>query len=169
MLFVCVGNLCRSPLAERLLAARLAGEPFAVSSAGVSVRAGATMAPEAAAELAARGGSAAGFVSRRLTEEMLRRADLVLTATQDLRSRLLADLPGALHRSFTIREFAALVDEVDAGTPSELVAAAAAARSEARPGDYDVPDPWKRGPEEHARAASLIDEAVDHVAKALLR
>ncbi|MFN2560552.1 MAG: low molecular weight phosphatase family protein, partial [Jatrophihabitans sp.] len=35
VLFVCTGNVCRSPLAERLMRARLApGLPVAVSSAG---------------------------------------------------------------------------------------------------------------------------------------
>ena len=49
ILFVCVGNVCRSPLGERLLAARLPADRFEVSSAGVGALAGAAMDPEAAA------------------------------------------------------------------------------------------------------------------------
>ena len=50
VLVVCVGNVCRSPLGERLLAARL-GDGFEVTSAGVGALVGEPMDPEAAAHL----------------------------------------------------------------------------------------------------------------------
>lgn len=172
VLFVCVGNVCRSALAERLLRARLGStDRVEVTSAGVLARAGDTMDPDTVAELIARGGSPEGFVSRQLEEQMLREADLVLVATRELRSRVLEDVPAALRRTFTIREFAALLDEVDpvAGRrdPRTLVAAAAEQRSSARLEEYDVPDPFRRGPESHAIAARLVSEAVERIAKAL--
>jgi len=40
VLFVCIGNVCRSPLGERLLAAKLRSEAFEVSSAGVGAMVG---------------------------------------------------------------------------------------------------------------------------------
>lgn len=172
VLFVCIGNVCRSPLGERLMRLRLHDDRFAVVSAGVNALHGSAMSPEAAAELEARGGTAEGFVARRLTEAMVREADLVLTATLEIRSRVLGEHPAALRRTFTVREFAALLEEVD--NPDEpdlsgLVAAAAAARSRARLDDYDVPDPWQRSLEVHARAAALMDEAVSRIAKGLAR
>ncbi|WP_310962254.1 arsenate reductase/protein-tyrosine-phosphatase family protein [Nocardioides terrisoli] len=169
VLFVCIGNVCRSPLGERLMQLRLPAEGFEVASAGVNALEGAPMSPESAAELAARGGRADGFVARRLTEQMLRDADLVLTATLEIRSRVLSEVPSALRRTFTVREFAALLEEVDDPDLNGLVAAAAAARSRARLEDYDVPDPWQRGLELHARAATLMDEAVSRIAKGLSR
>ncbi|HEY6934477.1 MAG TPA: adenylyl-sulfate kinase, partial [Marmoricola sp.] len=118
VLFVCIGNVCRSPFGERLLAARLAGADVAVSSAGVAAMVGAPMSPEAAAELEQYGATADGFTARQLTPAMVRDADLVLTATRELRSRVLAETPSALRRTFTVLEFAALLDLVEPATPA---------------------------------------------------
>lgn len=167
VLFVCVGNVCRSPLGERLLAQRLSGHDVEVASAGVAALVGSPMSPEAAAQLEAYDGSADGFAARQLTAAMLREADLVLTATRELRSRVLSEVPSALRRTFTVLEFAALLDEVDPAPPAELVAEAASARSLLGPAELDVPDPFRRGEEAHARAAALMAPAVDRIAVAL--
>lgn len=167
VLFVCIGNVCRSPFGERLLAQRLQGHDIEVSSAGVAALVGAEMSPEAAAQLEGYGGSPDGFVSRQLTPSMLRDADLVLTATRELRSRVLAEAPAALRRTFTVLELAALLDQVDPAPPAELVAGAAAARSSLGPVELDIPDPYGRGEEAHALAASLMAGAVDRIAAAL--
>lgn len=168
VLFVCVGNVCRSPLGERLLRLRLPDDGFHVTSAGTIGIEGAPMAPDAAAELELRGGSAEGFVARRLTEAMVHGSDLVLAATLDIRSRILSEVPSALRRTFTVRELAALLDEVDEDDDlGALIARAAAVRSRARLDDYDIPDPYLRGPEEHARSAALMSEAVERIAKRL--
>jgi protein-tyrosine phosphatase len=175
VLFVCIGNVCRSPLGERLLRAALPEERFVVESAGINGLEGSAMSPEAAGELVALGGDASGFVARRLTEQMVRDADLVLAATTEIRSRVLGETPSALRRTFTVREFAALLDEVDPaldGNPGELrglVARAAAARSRVRLEDPDIPDPYRRPAEAHALAARLMAAAVDRIAKGLDR
>jgi protein-tyrosine phosphatase len=167
VLFVCVGNVCRSPMGERLLRIRLPEDRFEVASAGVNALEGAPMSPDTVVELTARGGRADGFVARRLTEDMLHQADLVLVATRELRSRVLAETPSALRRTFTVREFAALLDEVDSDDLREVVAQAAELRSRARLTDYDIPDPFQRGPEAQALAATLMTEAVERIAKGL--
>jgi protein-tyrosine phosphatase len=165
VLFVCVGNVCRSPLGERLLQMRLPTDRFEVASAGVNALEGSPISPDTLVELEARGGRADGFVARRLEDGMLQLADLVLVATRDLRSRVLAEAPWALRRTFTVREFAALLDEVDGDSPAQLVAQAAAHRSRARLADYDIPDPYQRGPEAQAEAAALMADAVERIAK----
>lgn len=168
VLFVCIGNVCRSPLGERLLRARLP-EQYDVSSAGVGALVGAPMDPDAAAQLAGLGGSAEGFVARQLSEQMVHQADLLLTATLEIRSRVLSEYPTALHRTFTVREFAALLDHTDDQTPTGVVEQAAAARSRAKDLDLDVPDPFRRTSEEHAEAARLMAEAVERIAEGLPR
>jgi protein-tyrosine phosphatase len=168
VLFVCLGNVCRSPFGERLLAQRVQGSGIEVASAGVAAMVGAQISPEAAVLLQEYGGTADGFVARQLTPSMVREADLVLTATTELRSRVLAETPGALRRTFTVLELAALLDHVQPAPPAELVAQAAAARSLLGPAELDVPDPYGRGDEAHARAASLMATAVDRIAAALV-
>jgi protein-tyrosine phosphatase len=167
VLFVCIGNVCRSPFGERLLAARLAGADVEVASAGVAAMVGAPMSREAAAELEQYGGTADGFTARQLTPAMVRDADLVLTATRELRSRVLSETPSALRRTFTVLEFAALLDLVAPAPPAELVAEAAAARSLLESTELDVPDPFRRGEDAHALAARLMAGAVDRIAAAL--
>ena len=167
VLFVCVGNVCRSPLGERLLAQRLAGHDVEVGSAGIAAMVGSPIAPEAAAQLEAYGGSADGFAARQLTSDLVRDADLVLTATRELRSQVLSEAPAALRRTFTVLEFAALLDQIDPAPPAELVAEAASARSLLGPVELDIPDPFRRGEQAHARAAALMVPAVERIAAAL--
>lgn len=169
VLFVCIGNVCRSPVGERLLAARLPVDRFEVASAGVGAMVGYAMSRYAAEELRAYGGDPTGFAARQLTPEMVEGSDLVLTATRELRSQVLAEAPAALRRTFTILEFAALVDQAEATTPVELVKWAGAHRSLVSNQPQDVPDPYRRGAEEHARAARAIDTAVQQIAKGLDR
>lgn len=168
VLFVCIGNVCRSPLGERLLASRLPQERFAVSSAGVGALVGSPMDPQAAAQLESYGGSADGFVARALTREMVQESDLVLAATRAIRSRVLEDAPAALRRTFTVRELATLLDVIEPDDdPVVLVRTAAEERSRAALDDYDVPDPYGRGDEAHAVAAEAMATAVERIAKGL--
>ncbi len=167
VLFVCIGNVCRSPLGERLLASRLREEDFEVSSAGIAAMVGAPMTPEPALHLESYGGSADGFAARQLVPGMVNESDLVLTATKAIRSRVLEDSPGALRRTFTVLELAALLDVVPADSdPAALVRSAAEERSRAALDDYDIPDPFGRGDEAHLVAAQSMAAAVERIAKA---
>ena len=169
VLFVCVGNVCRSPLGELLLAPLLPGG-FEVSSAGVAALVDEPMAPEAATHVVAAGLSASEFRSRQLLPSMVEDSDLVLAATRAIRSRVLEDTPGALRRTFTVLEFAALVDLVEPAPgegPAGLVRQAAAERSRSTLDDDDIPDPYRRGVEANARAAALMSDAVKRIAAGL--
>src|SRR5436190_1104607 len=91
VLHVCMGNICRSPMAERLLhqAARervgdKVDELLLSQSAGTGGwHEGDPMNPPAARELRRRGGDGTGFTARKLRAEHLDGADLVLTATDE--------------------------------------------------------------------------------------
>lgn len=166
VLFVCVGNVCRSPLAEELLRARLEAElgemggAVRVESAGVRAQVGEAMDETAAGELERLGLRQRSSTARQLTTDMIARADLVLTASKDLRSSILEQTPSALRRTFTVREFAELVNGATAGSPRALVADAVRRRSAAKLQDYDIPDPRGRGSRAHRKAADLIDRSV---------
>jgi protein-tyrosine phosphatase len=169
ILVVCTGNICRSPLAERLLAARLEGNgDFRVSSAGIHGLDQWEMDESAAAELRRLGGDATGFTSRRLREVDAANADLVLTADRDHRSAVLALAPEALRRTFTLREFAHLAEMFGPlGSPAETVREYARRRGEATISEYDVDDPYRQGVEEHRAAAEAIDAAVRPIVEVL--
>lgn len=113
VLLVCTGNICRSPMAELVAAAavrsalgeQLADAATLMHSAGVAGWTGEPMDPRAAAVLTARGLDPGAFRARRLTEDLVRGADLVLCAAREHRFAVVAAVPGALRRAFTIREF----------------------------------------------------------------
>jgi protein-tyrosine phosphatase len=79
VLMVCMGNICRSPMAERLLQLRLserlgddAADLVVVHGAGTGAwHEGEPMHEQSAQEVLTRGGDPAGFQARALTAEML--------------------------------------------------------------------------------------------------
>jgi protein-tyrosine phosphatase len=116
IVFVCTGNICRSPMAERLARAAFGSRsPLRATSAGTRAEPGLEMTPHARRVLAGLGGDAAGFTSRTLTADLVAAADLVLTATTQHRAESVALHPPAAGLAFTIVEFGALAKEVAVG------------------------------------------------------
>lgn len=117
LLFVCTGNICRSPTAERLTRAyaeHVLSDPSQLTAASAGTRAvvGHPIHPSAVPVLQSLGGDPAGFAAQHLDEEHVARADLVLTMTGGHRRTLLGANPRALARTFTLREAAALLREI---------------------------------------------------------
>jgi protein-tyrosine phosphatase len=184
VLAVCTGNICRSPAVERLLAAGLgvdslatasADSPVVVASAGVGAVVGAPIPEPMATMVRDAGASTDGFAARQLTEAILREADLVLALTKAHRSRIVTLHPGAVRRTFTLRELGRLAGTVDpqdlpAGTTAErlraLVPLAAAQRGRhAGPAVDDVVDPWGRSDEVFAQSFAELRPAVETIAR----
>jgi protein-tyrosine phosphatase len=143
ILHVCTGNVCRSPIAERLtrheLARRLgdAAAGILVESAGTWGHEGASMEPHAATVLTEYAADPGDFLGRELLDEHVIDADLVLTATRDHRAQVISMGHAAGLRTFTLKEFTRLVRAIDPATLPEgnvieraraLVRAAAALR-----------------------------------------
>jgi protein-tyrosine phosphatase len=161
LLFVCTGNICRSPMAELLaataLAARLGAEALRVevSSAGTWGHEGSPMEPfayDTLTRLGVEANASAAFRARELTEEMVEAADLVLVASREHRAAVATLVPRAAGRTFTLREFQRLSAGVDA-TPlphdvvergRALVTATAARRGlvAVGPDGDDLSDPY---------------------------
>jgi low molecular weight protein-tyrosine phosphatase len=192
VLHVCMGNICRSPMAERLLDRavrdRLGGSSGAdlvrsVSAGTGGWHEGEEMNPPAARQVRGRGGSIDGFEARKLRGDFLDEADLILTATADQYDYVVALRPEAATRTFVLGEFGRLIASID---PSELPAAgtdadAVQARGEAiiaaaarlrdgdgpRPGD-DLDDPWGRGDQTFLRIGDEIEDTTVPFAALLL-
>jgi protein-tyrosine phosphatase len=119
VLFVCTGNVCRSPTAERLATKYVEQQGFQgfhASSAGTRAMIGYPMQPVAAEVLRTLGGDPADFVARQITPKIAAGADLVLTMTRSHRDHVLELVPHKLRRVYTVAEAGRLVSECGAKT-----------------------------------------------------
>lgn len=171
MLYVCTGNVCRSPVAERLFRSR--AEPAAaarVSSAGIRALVGEAIDRSSAAALAELGVDPAHHRARQFEPAMAAWADLVLTADVAQRDYVMSQVPAAFRRTFTMKEFARLARLLSPGPAAEVIAQAASMRgADGRlpDGVDDVPDPY-RGTLERARViAAQVSATVDAAIGAL--
>ncbi|MDR7083200.1 protein-tyrosine phosphatase [Arthrobacter ginsengisoli] len=178
ILTVCTGNICRSPVAERLLQAGLDQvQPgaFEVRSAGTHAMVGDPIQPLSADIIRTFGGTPDGFAARQLTPRILRESDLVLAMTAKHRGAVMQLDASLLKRTFTIREFARMLQVLEQrDAPAAVVDVPAFWRElPARAGsvrhlalapdaaDNDVVDPYRRGPE-------LYHQMEDELAPAIL-
>lgn len=179
VLTVCTGNICRSPMAERLLRAgldeRFPGQ-FIVESAGTGALVGNPIDPRVAGSIRVFGGSAEYFSARQLTTEILREQDLVLALTRAHRSRVVELAPAMLKKTFTLREFARLLPLVQLDDEltgphrwMDALPRAQKARSAypGRPDGDDIVDPFNRGDSVHEQMLRQLEPAVDTILRHL--
>ncbi|WP_297791904.1 low molecular weight protein-tyrosine-phosphatase [uncultured Marinobacter sp.] len=132
ILVLCVGNICRSPVAEALLKANLPGKT--IESAGL----GALVDHEAdptAAELAHRVGlDLTEHRARQITTEQLRRADLILVMSEAQRAQVRAKDPVAAGKTMLLTHWL--------------------------PGKPDIPDPYKKSREAFEHVHQMLQDSV---------
>ena len=183
LLFVCTGNVCRSPVAAGLASAwvaRTAGGEAAdveIISAGTNAPLGRPLDPHSAAALSRLGGARAEHTARGLTQDVAAHADLVLTMTREHRRTVLGLAPRGLRRTFTLLEAADLLRSVEvrdlARLPLELRAAElgrrldAARAHRATSSADDIDDPIGRRASVHDSVADTIDVALRPLLSAL--
>ena len=166
ILLLCTANLCRSVMAQAMLATRLAARavPASVASAGL-LDSGQRPPAEVISVMAARGIDVAGHRSRRVTADDLAAADLVLGLAREHVRHAAVLLPECWSRAFTLRELLRRGLQADVRAPGEALshwlARAAVNRSRrdllgSNPGD-DVPDPHGGPLAGYQATASLLD------------
>ncbi|SCC43806.1 protein-tyrosine phosphatase [Gordonia sp. v-85] len=158
ILFVCTGNICRSPIGERVLTglAGRAGVPVTSSSAGVGALNGQPIHPHASAVLVENGYDASGFESRYLRPPMLTEADLVLCMSREHRAAAQQMAPARWKRVFTLTEFAALCD---LGALPEIIAGRG--RLDPNSDLLDIVDPMGRPREDFDRVFAEVEPKVE--------
>jgi protein-tyrosine phosphatase len=173
---VCTGNVCRSPAAERLLEGQL-GPSVSVSSAGTHALVGHPISEPMAALLRQAGVEPEPFEGRRLSEQMLREANLILTMTRAQRGLVVELWPAVVRRAFTLREFARLLGRVNPlalpdGAPAERLraaiplAAAERGRERRAPDEDDVVDPFRLNDAVYRTSFAQIVSAVEVIVDA---
>ncbi len=195
ILTVCSGNLCRSPQAEQLLRTRIAAAfdrtvipALEVTSAGTKAFDGDSMDQLAAAEAVRLGiQDALDHRARRIDERHVADADLVLGMAREHRAAASHLVPSANRRSFTLVEFARIVEalargDFDVEVPSlgqdgfagfmrRVVEIAVTERGlmpvPEDPLELDVEDPYRREPEVYTRSADAVEGEIARIAAGL--
>lgn len=135
ILVICVGNICRSPMAEYLLRAKLAHQPAKwVTSAGIGALVGKPADETAQAILAEQGIDASGHRARQVTADMLTDADLILAMEEKHLKKLYQLAPQIRGRAFLVGKWQ---------------------------DDQPVPDPYRQQRPAFEHAFKLIDQATN--------
>jgi protein-tyrosine phosphatase len=133
VLVVCIGNICRSPMAEAVLRQALADMPdIAVTSAGIGALEGYPADEHAVALMHERGLDISRHKARQLTAELIGTADLILVMEAGHKRAIgLLDptARGKVHRLCEWRQ-------------------------------KDIPDPYQQPRQAFENALSLIDQGV---------
>ena len=134
ILIVCLGNICRSPTAERIMRARLhQKDGVEISSAGLTAVVGHPVDGVAADVLLSHGISPEEHVAHQLTQELALRSDLILTMEKSYLQEIHRLAPAAQGRVFLLGKWL---------------------------GDVEIPDPYRRSREMYDSVYQQIDRAV---------
>ncbi len=135
LLFVCVGNICRSPTAELMMRHRLAGrQGVEVSSAGLQALVGRGVDPEAAALLREAGIDPDGHKARQASSSVLAAADLILVMEHSHQVKIAREVPQVSGKTFLLGKWR---------------------------GQREIPDPYRQSREAFEHVYRLIDDCVD--------
>lgn len=118
IVFVCTGNICRSPMAEYLLRDRLGGDSgWEVASAGVMAGRGMPASRSGAEVLAGKGIDMGPHTSRPLDAELVDDATLIVVMTTSHREQVLQLFPSAREKVFLLKSFDSAGNDEDVDDP----------------------------------------------------
>ena len=135
ILIVCIGNICRSPMAEGLLKQALTASgkgDCLVSSAGLGALVGRPPDKKACQLMLEKDLDISGHRARQLNKDMIRKADLILVMETSHKSAIEEFEPCAKGKVFRLGNW----------------------------GDYDIPDPYQQNIPAFVLALSLIERGI---------
>lgn len=178
VLHVCTGNICRSPMSERILDG-LTGDDVLNHGSGISAyHEGEAMERKSALELEERGFDPAGHRARHIDRAQVASADLILVATVTHREYIAERFPEAVDKTFLVRQFGRITEDLlaregnaalpegEAAVRGKALVALAAERREQYPED-DLSDPWGLSRAVYSQIADQLEDALEPVADAL--
>ncbi|THV42888.1 phosphotyrosine protein phosphatase [Glycomyces buryatensis] len=173
VLHVCTGNICRSPMSERILDGLTGDDVFNHGAGTGNWHEGEDMQVNSRFELEDRGYDSQGHHARRIERAHVESSDLILVATAGHLEILADHFPEARERTFLVRQFGLITADVLAELPEGDAAVrgkALVAEAAKRQGDYpesDLLDPWGMDRGVYGQIADQLEAALKPVAQAL--
>ena len=100
ILIVCIGNICRSPMAEALM--RLQNPKKNINSAGISALVGSPADPQAITVMAENHIDIASHIAKQISTELVAEADLILTMSKSQTKWIEQQWPQCRGKTFRI-------------------------------------------------------------------
>ena len=175
VLFVCTGNICRSPMAAQMFTQLLADQKPSLgihsASAGTMALEGYPIDPKAAVAMTKLGFAHLTHKATQLTPEIVASANLILTSTVEQRAQVVEQLVRANRYTFTLKEFGHLAEyEKSTRQPGQglkidqLLADTISLRGFASlDEDQDLADPYQRDQARFDSAAEQTQSALNQV------
>ncbi len=134
ILIVCVGNICRSPMAEALLGHRLQGKGLTIHSAGIGALVGNPMDKTAHEVLQDNGLEHSAHRARQVESDMLHQADLILAMENSHIQHIRQIAPEVHGKTFLIGKWQQ---------------------------DLEIPDPYRQSKPAFEHVYSLLTQSVE--------
>jgi protein-tyrosine phosphatase len=139
ILFICIGNICRSPMAEGLF--RQAMPEKAVYSAGLNAMVGEPADPSSIQLMLEHGIDITGHRARSLAAWMVKEADLILTMD---------------------REQKRFIEQTYAKSKGKVMRLGEGSK-------YDIPDPYQLGSAAFRHSCDLIAQSIDELVERIVQ
>lgn len=133
ILVICVGNICRSPMAEELLQQALADRGAQVSSAGLGALVGHEADPTAQELMRERGLDISAHRARQISTDLIRENDLILVMEDWQQKDIESMHPPARGKVHRLGKW----------------------------GDFEIPDPYRKPRDAFERALSAIETGIE--------